>query len=93
MPHWQPGNNRCNDRIVRCTHFRQQRRPYKGFTRVQRLTYLVFMTLTTAGLGNVTAISPLSRSVAILIGLAGQLYMTILIAILVGEFLTGHEGK
>jgi hypothetical protein len=51
------------------------------------------MTLTTAGLGNVTAISPLSRSVAILIGLAGQLYMTILIAILVGEFLTGHEGK
>ena len=33
----------------------------------------------------------LTRPVAILIGLSGQLYMTILIAMLVGKFLAGNE--
>jgi hypothetical protein len=31
--------------------------------------------------------------VTVLIGLAGQLYMTILIAMLVGKFLAGQERK
>ena len=36
-------------------------------------------------------VSYLTRSVAILIGLSGQMYMTILIAMLVGKFLASSE--
>ena len=49
--------------------------------------YLAFVTLTTVGYGDVTAASHLTRSVALLIAISGQLYMTILIAMLVGKFL------
>ena len=45
------------------------------------------------GYGDVTAVSHLTRSVAILIGLAGPLYMTILIAMLVGKFLADQDGE
>jgi ABC-type uncharacterized transport system permease subunit len=38
-------------------------------------------------------VSHLTRSVAILIGLSGQLYMTILIAMLVGKFLAANERR
>ncbi len=53
--------------------------------------YLSFITLTTVGYGDITAVSHLTRPIAIFIGLSGQLYMTILIAMLVGKFLAGNE--
>lgn len=49
--------------------------------------YLSFITLTTVGYGDIIASSNMTRPVAILIGLSGQLYLTILIAMLVGKFL------
>jgi uncharacterized membrane protein len=55
--------------------------------------YFAFITLCTVGYGDVTAVSHLIRSVAILIGLAGPLYMTILIAMLVGKFSADHDRK
>jgi voltage-gated potassium channel len=67
--------------------------PSQGSPEFSDYLYLAFITLTTVGFGDVTAVSHLTRSVAILIGLSGQLYMTILIAMLVGKFLAGHEGK
>ena len=67
--------------------------PSQGAPEFSDYLYLAFITLTTVGFGDVTAVSHLTRSVAILIGLAGQLYMTILIAMLVGKFLAGQEGK
>ncbi len=67
--------------------------PSQGSPEFSDYLYLAFITLTTVGFGDVTAVSHLTRSVAILIGLAGQLYMTILIAMLVGKFLAGQEGK
>ncbi len=67
--------------------------PSQGSPEFSDYLYLAFITLTTVGFGDVTAVSQLTRSVAILIGLSGQLYMTILIAMLVGKFLAGHEGK
>jgi len=49
--------------------------------------YFGFVTLTTLGYGDATPLSHLARSISILIALSGQLYMTILIAMLVGKFL------
>lgn len=67
--------------------------PGRGSPEFSDYLYLAFITLTTVGYGDVTAVSHLTRSVAILIGLAGPLYMTILIAMLVGKFSADHEGK
>lgn len=55
--------------------------------------YFSFITLTTLGYGDVTPVSHLARSMTILIAITGQFYMTILIAMLVGKFLTRSEGK
>lgn len=55
--------------------------------------YLSFVTLTTVGYGDIIASTHLTRSVAILIALSGQLYMTILIAMLVGKFLADGERR
>jgi hypothetical protein len=65
--------------------------PDKGSPEFSDHLYLSFIALTTVGYGDVLAISLLTRSVAILIGLSGRLYMTILIAMLVGMFLAANE--
>lgn len=65
--------------------------PDNGIPEFSDYLYLSFITLTTVGYGDVLAVSHLTRSVAILIGLAGQLYMTILIAMLIGKFLVDKE--
>ncbi|EXI76669.1 MAG TPA: two pore domain potassium channel family protein [Candidatus Accumulibacter sp.] len=67
--------------------------PNQGSPEFSDYLYLAFITLTTVGYGDVTAVSHLTRSVAILIGLAGQLYMTILVAMLVGKFSAGHDER
>ena len=53
--------------------------------------YFSFVTLTTLGYGDVTPVSAFAKSVALMIAIAGQLYLTILIAILVGKFLSKTE--
>jgi len=55
--------------------------------------YFSFVTLTTLGYGDVTPVSHLARSMTVLIAVTGQLYMTILIAMLVGKFLSRSEGQ
>jgi voltage-gated potassium channel len=65
--------------------------PDNGLPEFSDYLYLSFITLTTVGYGDVLLFSHLTRSVAILIGLSGQLYMTILIAMLVGKFLASNE--
>ncbi len=55
--------------------------------------YFSFVTLSTLGYGDVTPVSHLARSMTVLIAITGQLYMTILIAMLVGKFLARSEGK
>jgi hypothetical protein len=55
--------------------------------------YFSFVTLTTLGYGDVAPVSHLTRSIAVIIAVTGQLYMTVLIAMLVGKFLTRAEGK
>ena len=65
--------------------------PGKGIPEFSDYLYMAFITLTTVGYGDMVPSSHLTRSVAMFIGLSGQLYMTILIAMLVGKFLAGND--
>lgn len=55
---------------------------------IQNNVYYTFMTFTTTGYGDVTPTHPVSKSLAVLISVSGQLYMTIIIAMLVGKYLS-----
>ena len=51
------------------------------------LHYFSFVTLTTLGYGDISPATTAAKSLTVLISLAGQLYLTILIAALIGKFL------
>ena len=53
--------------------------------------YFSFVTMTTLGYGDITPASSLAKSVTILIAVVGQLYLTILVAMLVGKYLSRAE--
>jgi len=49
-------------------------------------TYFTFVTLTTLGYGDITPVLPYAKSLSILISTSGQIYVTVIIAMLVGKF-------
>ncbi|NEQ45249.1 MAG: hypothetical protein F6K00_17480 [Leptolyngbya sp. SIOISBB] len=51
------------------------------------LIYFSMVSLSTIGYGDITPAAPIARSVALAIGLVGQIYLTVLVAILIGKFL------
>ncbi len=54
--------------------------------------YFSFVTMTTLGYGDILPVSPLARSFAILFSVTGQLYLTMIVALLVGKYLSEvHE--
>jgi hypothetical protein len=55
------------------------------------LTYFSFVTLTTLGYGDISPISPLARSLAILEALTGTLFLAVLISRLVGAAARGSD--
>ena len=55
--------------------------------------YFSFITLTTLGYGDVTPVSALAKSLTIVIAISGQLYLTILVAMLVGKYLSHPEKR
>lgn len=55
--------------------------------------YFSFVSLTTLGYGDVTPVSSLAKSVTMGIAVIGQFYMTILIAILVGKYISNAAEK
>ena len=57
------------------------------------LTYYSFTTLTSLGFGDILPQSPPAQSLSLLIGLSGQLYITILVGILVGKYLMQNQNK
>lgn len=54
--------------------------------------YYVIITMATVGYGDVVPVHPAARSLSTLIAITGQLYVAILIAMLVGKFLS-HQKK
>ena len=53
---------------------------------IQDAMYYAFTTYTTTGFGDITARHPVTKSLSILIAICGQLYATIILALLVGKF-------
>lgn len=53
----------------------------------KHLFYFSFITLTTIGYGDISPVSPLAQRTAVLLGLTGQFYLTVVIAFLVGKHL------
>lgn len=51
------------------------------------LLYFSFETITTLGYGDITPNSPLTKNVAVFLSFAGQLYLTMVIALLMGKYL------
>lgn len=57
------------------------------------LLYFSYITLLTIGYGEITPITLLARKAAMLTGLAGQFYMVILTAIIVGKYINQNSTK
>ncbi len=55
------------------------------------MVYFSFVTLSTLGYGDITPHTPQGQAVAISLSIAGQLYLAILMAMLVGKFLKDSE--
>ena len=58
--------------------------PNDYVARCMEMRYLSFMTLTTVGYGDIVPHSPATRTLAALEAVAGQIYLTVLVARLVG---------
>jgi hypothetical protein len=50
--------------------------------------YFSFVTVTTLGYGDITPANELARSIVFLLAVSGQLYLTVLVAMLVGKYLS-----
>ena len=53
--------------------------------------YFSFITISTLGYGDISPITPQGQAAAIFVSIAGQLYLTILMAMLVGKFLKDSD--
>jgi len=53
--------------------------------------YFSFVTITTLGYGDIHPIIPVAKSLTITLSLTGQLYLTILVAMLMGKYLAQHK--
>jgi voltage-gated potassium channel len=50
--------------------------------------YYTFITLTTVGYGDIVPLTPVARSLSVLISVTGQLYIAVVIALLVGKYIS-----
>jgi hypothetical protein len=55
--------------------------------RIYEFIYYSFITMATVGYGDIVPKIPETKALAVLIGITGQLYMTVIVAILVGKYL------
>ena len=55
------------------------------------MLYYSFVSLTTLGYGDISPITPQAKSIAMLISLTGQLYLTIMVAIIVGKYISNSN--
>lgn len=53
----------------------------------ERINYFSFITLLTIGYGDIAPVSILAEKISLLIGLSGQVYMTVITAVIVGKFM------
>jgi len=65
----------------------------EGTKQLSEFIYYGFITLTTIGYGEITPISGMARLLSIFTGIGGQLYIAIIIATLVGKYLSQQTGN
>ena len=53
--------------------------------------YFAHITIASVGYGEITPATPLARSVTALLGMVGQLYLTVLVAIIIGIYLSHSQ--
>jgi voltage-gated potassium channel len=53
--------------------------------------YFSFITITSTGYGDILPITPLARTLSIFLALFGQLYLTVIIGILIGKYLSSSK--
>ena len=61
--------------------------------RLVEMTYHSFVTLTTLGYGDINPVQPLARTLCYLEAVIGQIYLTILVAALVGMHIATRQNK
>jgi len=52
--------------------------------------YFSFISITTVGYGDITPVTPPSQAITIIMNIAGQLYLTVVVAVFVGKFLSNN---
>ncbi len=62
-------------------------------TRTSASNYFVFVTMATLGYGDIVPLKPYSRSLATVMVIAGQFYVAIIVALLVGKFAAGKNNN
>ncbi len=60
-------------------------------SQIHQYLYFSFITFTTTGYGDVLPISPTARTLAIFLAVFGQIYLTVIIGILIGKYLSGNN--
>ena len=60
---------------------------------ISQYLYYTFVTFTTLGYGDIVPQTPAARSLAIFIGITGQIYIAIIMALLVGKFASTQQEK
>jgi len=55
--------------------------------------YFSFITITTTGYGDILPLQPIAKTLAIFLALFGNLYLTVIIGILIGKYLSGREKR
>lgn len=60
----------------------------ENISSISDLIYFTFVTLTTLGYGDLLPLLPVAKSLSLLIAVVGQLYIAIIVAMLVGKFLS-----
>ncbi len=65
--------------------------PFTEYSRMWDYLYFSFVTLTTLGYGDISPAIPLARTFAYLEAICGQFYLAILVASLVGAYISDHH--
>jgi voltage-gated potassium channel len=59
----------------------------------ENFIYYSFVTITTVGYGDMLPIHPASKMLAILLCISGHFYTTIVLALIIGKFISGNHHK
>ncbi len=65
----------------------------EGTNKFGEVMYYTFITLTTIGYGEIVPQSVTSRSISIFIGASGQIYLTVIIAMIVGKYISFKQSS